>query len=61
MNKLETLQKFLTACETDFVKFFDKGNGAAGTRVRKHMQELKKMANDIRTEVQNKKVANKKS
>ena len=61
MNKLEVLQKFLSDCETDFIKFFDKGNSVAGTRVRKHMQELKKMANDIRTEVQNKKVADKKN
>jgi hypothetical protein len=41
--------------EADFVKFYDKGNSSAGTRVRKAMQELKKKANDIRAEVQAKK------
>ncbi len=39
--------------EDDFRKFFDKGNKAAGTRIRKAMQDLKKMAQDIRTDVQN--------
>ena len=41
--------------EGDFEKFYDKQNSAAGTRVRKGMQELKNMAQEIRTEVQNKK------
>ena len=39
--------------EGDFDKFYDKKNQAAGTRVRKGMQELKTMAQDIRSEVQN--------
>ncbi len=41
----------------DFSKFYDKGNKAAGTRVRKGMQELKKMAQEIRVEVQGRKNA----
>lgn len=59
MNKLDEIRAFLTTCETDFSKFFEKGNNAAGTRCRKHMQELKKMANNIRTEIQEKKAATK--
>jgi len=39
--------------EGDFEKFYDKQNSAAGTRVRKGMQELKNLAQEIRTEVQN--------
>jgi len=39
--------------EGDFEKFYDKKNSAAGTRVRKGMQELKNLAQSIRTEVQN--------
>ena len=39
--------------ESDFEKFYDKQNSAAGTRVRKGMQELKNLAQSIRTEVQN--------
>jgi len=38
--------------EGDFEKFYDKHNQAAGTRVRKGMQSLKNIAQDIRKEVQ---------
>lgn len=40
------------ALEADFDKFYEKGNQAAGTRVRKGMQEMKNFAQDIRKEVQ---------
>jgi len=43
--------------ESDFEKFYDKGNQAAGTRVRAGMQKLKTLAQDIRSEVQEKKNA----
>ena len=59
MNKIQQLHDFINSCEADFTKFFEKGNASAGTRVRKAMQELKKMANDIRTEVQEKKASDK--
>jgi hypothetical protein len=36
----------------DFEKFFIKGNKTAGTRIRKMMQELKKLSQEIRTDVQ---------
>lgn len=36
----------------DFDKFFVKGNKAAGGRIRKLMQEMKKMAQEVRTDVQ---------
>ena len=42
---------------SDFAKFYDKGNKAAGTRVRKGMQTLKVWAQDVRKEVQAKKNA----
>lgn len=48
MNKGELVQSL----EDDFTKFYEKGNKAAGTRVRKGMQDLKNFAQDIRTEVQ---------
>ena len=41
--------------ESDFTAFYEKGNKAAGTRVRKGMQELKAKAQDIRTDVQDRK------
>lgn len=49
------LQEFVADMERDFQQFYDKGNKAAGTRIRKGMQELKKMAQDIRVEIQDKK------
>lgn len=36
----------------DFDKFFVRGNKTAGTRIRRMMQELKKLAQDVRTDVQ---------
>ena len=54
-SKFEELRDFVTDMERDFEQFYDKGNKAAGTRVRKGMQELKQMAQDIRVEVQEKK------
>ncbi len=37
--------------EADFTKFYDKKVNAAGTRVRKHLQELAKLSKDVRKEV----------
>ena len=36
----------------DFEKFFIKGNRTAGTRIRKMMQEVKKLSQEIRNDVQ---------
>lgn len=45
----------VAAMEGDFLKFYEKGNKAAGTRIRKGMQDLKNMAQDIRKDVLDKK------
>jgi hypothetical protein len=55
MSKFSEVRDLVLAMEEDFVKFYDKGNQAAGTRVRKGMQDLKNIAQDIRKEVQDKK------
>ena len=52
MNRFEQVQSLLESVKDDFGKFYDDGNQAAGTRVRKAMQELKNLAQEIRTEVQ---------
>jgi len=36
----------------DFDKFFVRGNRTAGTRIRKMMQEIKKISQEIRIDVQ---------
>ena len=52
MSKFENLKNLVMDLESDFEKFYDKNNNAAGTRVRKGMQELKNMAQEFRVEVQ---------
>lgn len=51
-NRFEQLRDLVMGLEADFGKFYDGDNQAAGTRVRKGMQELKNLAQDIRKEVQ---------
>ena len=53
MNKLEELIALLEEARADYDKFYEKGNNAAGTRVRKVMQEVKSAAQEIRIDVQN--------
>jgi len=55
MEQYSKLQQLVASFEEDFRKFYEKGNNAAGTRIRKHMQELKKLAQEIRNNVQEKK------
>jgi hypothetical protein len=52
MNRYAQLRELLLSLETDFIKFYEKNNKAAGTRVRKGMQSLKVLAQEIRAEVQ---------
>jgi hypothetical protein len=55
-NEFDQLQDIINDCQTDVTKFIE-GNNSAGTRVRKAMQEVKKMAQAIRVEVQDQKNA----
>ncbi|MEI8133886.1 MAG: histone H1 [bacterium] len=52
MERFNELQALVASFESDFDKFYVKGNKSAGTRVRKAMNELKKKAQEIRLEVQ---------
>ena len=52
MKKFEELKALIAAIEVDAEKFYSKANSAAGTRVRKGMQDLKNIAQAIRAEVQ---------
>lgn len=52
MKRYEELKNLVLSLEGDFVKFYDKNNSAAGTRVRKGMQDIKNLAQEIRVEVQ---------
>jgi len=59
-NKLNTnfdeLQNVINDCQADVTKFVE-GNNSAGTRIRKAMQAVKSLAQDVRIEVQEQKNA----
>ena len=59
-NKLDSLydelQNVINDNQSDVTKFVE-GNNSAGTRVRKAMQTVKSLAQDIRVEVQDQKNA----
>jgi len=55
MSRFAQVKDLILSLEGDFEKFYDKGNQAAGTRVRGGLQQMKTLVQEIRTEVQNKK------
>jgi hypothetical protein len=55
MNKFKELKALIEGAEAEATAFFDKGNKAAGTRLRNAMQQAKVLAQDIRNEVTSKK------
>ncbi|MGA0559077.1 histone H1 [Larkinella sp. VNQ87] len=57
MARFDEIKNLVMSLEGDFEKFYEKGNQAAGTRVRKGMQDLKTLAQNIRAEVQDQKNA----
>lgn len=57
MSKFAKVKEVIASVEADVEKFYNAGNAAAGTRVRKAMQELKVLAQEIRAEVTDKKNA----
>ena len=66
LDKYDSLVKLITeeieidgkklSLKDDFEKFFIRGNKTAGTRIRKMMQEIKKLSQEIRSDVQDYKV-----
>lgn len=62
LDKYDALVKLITeeieidgkklSLKDDFEKFFIRGNKTAGTRIRKMMQEIKKLSQEIRSDVQ---------
>jgi len=51
MKKFGELKDLVASAENDAKSFFDKGNKAAGTRLRNALQQIKRAATDIRKEV----------
>ena len=55
-SSFDQLQDAINDCQSDVTKFVE-GNNSAGTRVRKAMQAVKSLAQDVRIEVQDQKNA----
>ena len=55
-NLFDSLQDTINDCQSDVTKFVE-GNNSAGTRVRKAMQTVKSLAQNVRIEVQDQKNA----
>jgi ABC-type Zn uptake system ZnuABC Zn-binding protein ZnuA len=51
MENFEELKRVVESINDDVTKFDEKGNKSAGTRVRQAMQQLKKLAQEIRVEI----------
>ncbi len=55
MSAFTKLKELVAATEADATSFYEKGNKAAGTRLRKALQEIKVLAQEGRNEVTAKK------
>lgn len=51
MEKFNQIKELISATESDVQKFYESNNNAAGTRVRKALQDIKALAQEIRNEV----------
>jgi hypothetical protein len=52
MEKFTKLQETLDGMKVDLEKFYEKNQNAAGTRLRKELNTLRKIAGEIRKEIQ---------
>jgi len=57
MKKFQELKDLVTTIEKDATAFYEKGNKAAGTRLRNGLQKIKVAATEIRKDVTEKKKA----
>ncbi len=52
MKEYEAIKQLVASIEEDVIKFSEKGNAAAGTRVRKGLQDIKRACQDMRDAIQ---------
>ncbi len=53
MNKLDELKNVIEDMQVDYLKFFEKGINSSASKLRKKLQVLRKLAQDLRVEIQN--------
>ena len=51
-ERYQQLRNLVEGAGLDFDKFYSRGNKAAGVRIRKSMQQLKNLAQEIRNDIQ---------
>ena len=51
MELFNEIKQLVEDAELDAIKFYERGNKAAGVRLRKTMQKIKGLAQDLRLEV----------
>lgn len=54
MEKFNDLKALVASLEEDATKFFEKENKAAGVRLRKGLQDIKALAQEVRLDVSGK-------
>ncbi|MBX7041295.1 MAG: histone H1 [Ignavibacteria bacterium] len=59
MEKFNDLKTILDEMAVDIEKFYSKGQNAAGTRLRKSLNELRKKAAEIRKDIQDERLKRK--
>ena len=52
MEKFEEIKNLVLEVEGDVTKFYEKGNKSAAVRIRKAMQDIKNLAQELRVHVQ---------
>ncbi len=52
MKEYEKIKQLVAVIEEDVLKFSEKGNAAAGTRVRKGLQDIKRACQEMRDAIQ---------
>jgi len=61
MDKFTELEQLVASMKEDVTKFYDKNNKAAGVRIRKTLQDVKALAQEIRKQVSEKNSEDKKA
>lgn len=52
MDKFNEIKAIVESVSTDVEKFYEKGNKAAAVRIRKAMQDIKNLSQELRVHVQ---------
>ncbi len=60
MDKFKELEALVASMKEDVDKFYTKGNSAAGVRIRKTLQDVRSVSQELRKDISEQKKATKK-